>query len=71
MGKKNSSEYKVKMRYTLSVPKPITIVVTVICKDEPGEAMREVNNFVKLLDKEIMGFLERRRMKNEPKEEHD
>ena len=58
---KNNSEYKVKMRYTLSVPKPITIVVTVVCKGEPSEAMREVNNFVKLLDKEIMGFLERRR----------
>ena len=60
MGKKNNSEYKVKMRYAVSTPKPVSIVVTVVCKGEPGEAMREVNNFVKLLDKEIMGFLERR-----------
>jgi len=58
---KNNSEYKVKLRYVVSTPKPITIVVTVTCKDEPSEAMREVNNFVKLLDKEIMEFLERRR----------
>jgi len=63
---KNKNEYKVKMRYTVSTPKPVSIVVTVICKDEPKEAMREVNNFMKLLDKEIMGFLERRRrVKNE------
>jgi len=68
---RNSSEYKVKLRYVMSTPKPITIVVAVTCKDEPSEAMREVNNFVKLLDKEIIGFLERRRVKNEPKEKHD
>jgi len=60
------SEYKVKLRYVVNTPKPVSIVVTVMCKDEPDEAMREVNNFVKLLDKEILGFLERRRRaKNE------
>jgi len=64
------SEYKVKMQYVVNTPKTITIVVTVVCKDEPSKAMREVNNFVKLLDKEIREFLERRRMRNEPKEEY-
>jgi len=56
-----TKECEITMKYVVSTPKPITIVVTVTCKDEPSEAMREVNNFVKLLDKEIMGFLERRR----------
>jgi len=63
------SEYKVKMRYVVTIPKPITIVVTVLCKDEPSKAMREVNSFVKLLDREIQRFLERR-IKNEPEEKH-
>jgi len=54
------SEYKVKMRYVISTPKPLSIVVTVVCKDEPSEAMSKVNNFVKILDREIRGFLERR-----------
>jgi len=68
---KNNSEYKVKMQYVVSTPKPLTIVVTVVCKDEPGEAMSEVNNFVKLLDREIQGFLERRGVKNEPEKKHN
>jgi len=67
---KNKNEYKVKMRYVVNTPKPVSIIVTVVCKDEPSEAMREVNNFVKLLDREIRGFLERR-MRNEPEKKHD
>ena len=57
------SKYKVKMQYVVNTSKPITIVVTVVCKSKPSEAMREVNNFVKILDREIKGFLERRRSK--------
>ena len=61
---KDSEYYKVEMQYTLSTPEPTTIMVTVICKGEPEEMMKEANNFIKLLDKEIKGFLERR-AKNE------
>ena len=61
---KDGEYYKVEMQYTLSTPEPTTIVVTVICKGEPKEMMGEANNFIKLLDKEIRRFLERR-AKNE------
>ena len=58
---KNNSEYNVKMRYVVNTPKPATIVVTVMCEGESEEAMREVDDFAKVLDKKIREFLEKKR----------
>ena len=60
-GMENNSEYNVKMRYVVNTPKPATIVVTVMCEGESEEAMREVDDFAKVLDKKIREFLDRRR----------
>ena len=60
------SEYTVKLQYTVNTPKPATIVVTVMCEGESEEAMKEVDDFAKVLDKKIREFLERRgRVRNE------
>ena len=56
-----NSEYNVKMRYVVNTPKPATIVVTVMCEGESEEAMREVDDFAKVLDKKIREFLEKKR----------
>jgi len=55
---KNNSEYKVKMRYVVNTPKPVSIVVTVTCDSK--EAKDEVDDFVKALDSEIRRFLGRK-----------
>ena len=55
---KNNSEYKVKMRYVVNTPKPVSIVVTVTCDSK--EAKDEVDDFVKTLDAEIRRFLGRK-----------
>ena len=51
----NESEYKVKKKYTLNTPKPVSIVVTVT--SDSKEAKEEVDDFVKALDSEIRRFL--------------
>ena len=56
-----NSECNVKMRYVVNTPKPATIVVTVMCEGESEEAMREVDDFAKVLDKKIREFLDRKK----------
>ena len=59
-GKMNENEYTVKLQYTVNTPKPATIVVTVMCEGESEEAKKEVDDFAKILDSEVRGFLERK-----------
>ena len=56
----NENEYTVKLQYTVNTPKPATIVVTVMCEGESEEAKKEVDDFAKILDSEVRGFLERK-----------